>query len=122
MKPTGRRTQNTALAPIHFDNLIAVARLVRAYPGFLRPHEGVSFRAEYQKNRAPRVVVRVVITPHRPLGEVTDQSAAAHIERGDAHAVPLRLGSILDRPASIRAKVRFPFKRAPRNFPLWRRP
>src|SRR4029453_16164132 len=106
-----------AFAPIHFNDLIAIAGFVWTYPCFLRPHEGVPFGAKYQKNRAPRMEVCFVITPHRPLGEVTDQGTAAHIERGNAHAVTLRLGGIHERPTGICDKVRLPVKKAPLKLP-----
>src|SRR5882724_4271260 len=113
MKPTCGRTENAAFAPIHFNDLIAIARFVRTYPCFLGPHEGVPFRAKYQKNRAPGMKMCLVITSHRPLREMTHQGTAAHIERGYSHAVSLRLGGIHERPTGIRDKVRLPIKKAP---------
>src|SRR6266850_3262337 len=118
MKPTCGRTENAAFAPIHFNDLIAIARFVRTYPCFLRPHEGLPFGAKYQKNRAPRMKVCFVITSHRPLGEVTDQRTATHIERGYAYAVSLRLGGVHERPAGICDKVRLPVKKTPLKLPI----
>src|SRR5215510_9495108 len=85
MKPSGRRAEHTALAPVYSDDLITVARLVWTYTRFLGPHEGVPFGTQDQKNRAPRVIVRLVIPSYRPFGEVTDQSTAPHVERSYAH-------------------------------------
>src|SRR6516162_10844858 len=118
MKPTRGRTENTAFAPIYFNDLIAIARFVWTYPGFLRPHEGVSFGAKDQKNRASRMKMRFVIASHRPFGEVTDQRAATHIERGNAHAVSFRLGGIHQRATGIGDKVRLPVKKPPLKLPI----
>src|SRR5262249_3935578 len=82
MKPSGRRAEYTALAPVHSDDLITVARLVWTYTRFLGPHQGVPFGTQDQKNRAPRVIVRLVIPSYRPLGEVTAQSTPPQAERG----------------------------------------
>src|SRR6266436_6567576 len=118
MKPTRGRTENAAFAPIYFNHLIAVARFVWTYPGFLRPHKGVPFGTEDQKNRASGMEVCFVITSDRPLGEVTDQRTAAHIERGNTHAVSLSLGGIHQRPTGIGDKVRLPIKKASLKLPI----
>src|SRR4030095_15714131 len=118
MKPACGWAENAAFAPIHFNHLIAIAGFIWTYTCFLRPHEGVTFGAKYQKNRAPGMKVGFVIASHRPLGEVTHQRTAAHIERGYAHAVALRLGGIHERPTGICDKVRLPVKKAPLKLPI----
>ena len=50
----------------------------------------------------------LVIAPHRPLGDMADQGAAAHVEGGDFHAVAFGLRRIDQRAARIRDKIGFP--------------
>src|SRR5262245_26704591 len=118
MKPSGRRAENTALTPVYSDDLITVAGLVWTYTRFLRPHQGVPFGAQDQQNRAPRMVVGLVIPPYRPLGEVTHQRTTSHVERGYAHAIALCLGGIHQRPTSIGDKVRLPVKKTALKLPI----
>ena len=52
--------------------------------------------------------VRLVISPHRPFGDMTHQRAPAHIEGRDLHAVTFGLGWIDQSAACISDKIGFP--------------
>src|SRR5581483_11507903 len=99
VEPAARRAEDAALAPVDLDALIGVAGLIGPNPRFRRPHERVALRAQDEQNRAALMEVRLVIASHRPLGNVADQRAAAHVEGSNLHAVALGLRRIDQRAA-----------------------
>src|SRR5262249_54109402 len=68
--PTTRRTIDAAFLPVHFDDLVLVAALVRLGPKLLRPEQYVTRRSKPQQSGAGAMIMGLVITTHRPLGNV----------------------------------------------------
>src|SRR5262249_51751498 len=106
--PTTRRTIDAAFLPVHFNDLVLVAALVRLGPKLLRPEQYVTRRSKPQQSGAGAMIMGLVITTHRPLGNMADQTITGSFELRQFHAFALLISLIDNRRTDIRNEISIP--------------
>src|SRR6266403_1838115 len=89
VKPVRWRAEHATRGPVDFDDPIALSALVGSHSPFVGPHERVAFRTKDNEDRPATMIVRFVIAPHRPFGQMADQGIIGNLELRNVNARPL---------------------------------
>src|SRR6516165_5110399 len=106
--PATRRTINATFLPVHFDDLVFVAAFVGPGSKLFRPEQYIARRSKPQQSGARAMIVSLVITTDRPLGNVADQTITGGFELSQLHAFSLFISLIDNRRTDIRNEIGIP--------------
>src|SRR4029453_14876056 len=108
VKPIRWRAEDTPGCPIDSHNSIAVAAFVGARSPFVGPHERVAFRTQDNEGRSAPMVMRFVIAPHRPFGQMADQCIIGNLKLREIDTCSLLFLSVDDGLTSVEDEIGFP--------------
>ena len=89
VKPTRWRAEYAPGGPVDSHDAIAIAVLVGSRSPFVGPHKRVAFGTKDNEDRSATVVMRFVIAPHRPFGQMADQGIIGNLKLRKIDARPL---------------------------------
>src|SRR5262245_29021779 len=108
VKPTRWRTEDAPRGPVDSHDAIAVAAFVGSRSPFVGPHERVAFRTKHNQDRPPTVVMRFVIAPDRPFGQMADQGIIGDLKLRKIDPRPFLFLRVDDGFASVGNEIRLP--------------
>ncbi len=108
MEPIGRRAENAARHPVDPHHLSAETVFIGPGAQMVGPHERIALRAQDQQHRAAAMKMRLMVTPHRPLGEMADQGIIGNLKLGDIDPRALLFLSVELRQPRIGNEVSLP--------------
>ena len=108
VKPIRWRAEDAPRGPVDFHDAIAIAAFVGSRSPFVGPHERVAFRTKDNEDRSATVVMRFVIAPHRPFGQMADQGIIRNLELRKVNACSLLFLRVDRGFASVGNEIRLP--------------